>query len=344
MSIDSHPTRTTPARRRARPSIKRTGSSGLEKGAESVNSDTISATRNQRSRRGKRQRKQHSRPILNADSPNPLSPSTPPGGLPDASPNVAPPPEFVPSNPQLQSRTRQTEISQRYYDETRRPIVCLAFVFPLLIFYEIGSILLGHESFRSGIDQWLHQALHQLGFGQLVILPLVAMAVMIVWHHRDQDHWRIRGSVLAGMLTEAIGLGLILFCAASAISMLAFGPAVAVETLVSTTQWWATVVGLVGSGIYEELVFRIILLVPVIYCASRLIADRRWATVAGVILISLLFAAVHYNMFNPAGSQFELSSFAFRFVASIVFCVLFLFRGFAIAVGAHVAYDVFTQV
>jgi membrane protease YdiL (CAAX protease family) len=231
----------------------------------------------------------------------------------------------------------------RYYDETRRPIVCLAFVFPFLIFYEIGSIWLGRDAFRSGIDQWLDQALRQIGFGQLVLLPLVAMAVMIVWHHRDQDHWKIRIPVLAGMLTEAFGLGLILFCAANAIHLLV-DPSASVTANVSPSHWWASVVGLVGSGIYEELVFRILLLLPVIYGAGRLIANRKSATVFGMVAVSLLFAALHYNVFNPAGSQFELSSFVFRFVASIVFCVLFLFRGFGIAVGTHVAYDVLTQV
>jgi membrane protease YdiL (CAAX protease family) len=126
--------------------------------------------------------------------------------------------------------------------------------------------------------------------------------------------------------------------------MLVTGPSASVAPPISQSLWWATLVGLVGSGIYEELVFRIILLVPIVYWTGRLIVDRRFATVLGVILISLLFAALHYNVFNPAGSQFELSSFVFRFVASVVFCILFLFRGFGIAVGAHVAYDVLTQI
>ena len=232
----------------------------------------------------------------------------------------------------------------RYDDQTRRPIVCLAFILPLLVFYEIGSILLGHNSFRSGIDQWIHSALNQIGFGQLALLPLVAIAVMNVWHHRNGDHWKIRVPVLAGMLIESIGLGLILFCAANAINTLATGPSATFSTTIPQSQWWGTVVGLVGSGIYEELVFRIILLVPMIYWAGQLIANRKYATVFGVIVISLLFAALHYNVFNPAGSQFELSSFVFRFAASIVFCILFLFRGFGIAAGSHVAYDVLTQV
>ena len=85
------------------------------------------------------------------------------------------------------------------------------------------------------------------------------------------------------------------------------------------------------------------LLLPAIYWASRL-TGRHLGTLCGILVVSVLFAAVHYNILNPAGAEFELSSFLFRLAASIVFCVLFLFRGFGIAVGTHVAFDLLTQI
>jgi len=239
----------------------------------------------------------------------------------------------------------------KYQSETQRPLVCLAFVLPLLLFYEIGSIFLSDAGnfsasrLRSGVDQWFHQFLQQFGFGQLVLLPLVTVGVILAWHHRVNDHWRIRPTVLMGMLTEAAGLGLILFCAANSLNLLFGGAAPAAQASVGlSVDWWADVVGCVGSGIYEELLFRVVLLVPAIHCLSRTFKDRKLAVVIGVGLVSLVFASMHYNVFNPAGNQFELSSFMFRFGASIVFCALFLYRGFGIAVGTHAAYDVLTQI
>jgi hypothetical protein len=252
---------------------------------------------------------------------------------------------FVSKSEARKQRTLGHDRNIRYQNETRRPIVCLVFVLPLLIFYELGSILLGHQSLRSGIDQWFHQPLYQLGFGGLVVLPIVTIAVQIYRHHQQQDHWRIRPADLAGMLLEAIGLGLILFWAANAINQIAETASVtsATTAAISPNEWWANIVACVGSGIYEELIFRIGLLSLLILWASKLIPGKRPAALTGVIAVSLLFAALHYSVFNPAGNPFELSSFLFRFLASIVFCVLFLFRGFGIAVGAHVAYDVLTQ-
>jgi hypothetical protein len=245
-------------------------------------------------------------------------------------------------------RKLEQQKSSLYHVETRRPIVCLAFVLPLLMFYELGSILLGHQSLRSGIDQWFHQPLHQLGLGSVVVLPIVTIAILLIWHHQRHDHWKIRPKFLVGMLAEAVGLGLIMFWAANAILRLVEGdPAIvsnAVTAAKPTSALWAGIVASVGSGIYEELIFRIGLLSLLTLWARKLVPDKQIASVVGVVAVSVLFAALHYSIFNPAGNHFELSTFIFRTFASIVFCVLFIFRGFGIAAGVHVAYDVLTQV
>ena len=251
---------------------------------------------------------------------------------------------FVSKTVDRRNRAKGCHRNLGYQIESCRPIVCLVFVLPLLIFYELGAILLGHQSLRSGIDQWIHQPLYLLGFSGIVVLPIVTLAVLIYRHHQIQDHWHVRVSFLIGMILEAIGLGLILFWAANAINQLIGEAPVRVTASLSVDQWWANIVACVGSGIYEELVFRIVLLSLLIFLARRVFIDKKMAAVVGVLAVSFVFTALHYSGINPAGNQFEVSSFVFRFFASIVFCILFLFRGFGIAVGVHVAYDVLTQV
>ena len=70
-----------------------------------------------------------------------------------------------------------------------------------------------------------------------------------------------------------------------------------------------------------------------------------WTLVAWQYLKQLLdcFAVLHYDLINPAGAPLNIYGFLFRFSASVIFCLLFLFRGFGIAVGTHVIYDVMTQ-
>ena len=63
-----------------------------------------------------------------------------------------------------------------------------------------------------------------------------------------------------------------------------------------------------------------------------------------VLVCSTVFALLHYDVINPAGTPFDWPSFFIRFLASVFFCVVFLTRGFGVAVGTHAAYDVLTQI
>ena len=99
--------------------------------------------------------------------------------------------------------------------------------------------------------------------------------------------------------------------------------------------------GFVGAGVYEEALFRLMLLPPVASCAERLGARRGLRIACAVILTSLLFSAAHYV--GPHGEAFEAFSFSFRCTAGAFFAVLFVYRGFGIAAGTHALYDIFVS-
>jgi membrane protease YdiL (CAAX protease family) len=93
-----------------------------------------------------------------------------------------------------------------------------------------------------------------------------------------------------------------------------------------------------GAGIYEELLFRLILLSAAIGVLRRLGAGGRWSVVYATAMTSLVFAGAHYV--GPHGEAFGLYSFASRCVAGVFFCALFVYRGFGIAAGTHAVYDI----
>jgi len=64
----------------------------------------------------------------------------------------------------------------------------------------------------------------------------------------------------------------------------------------------------------------------------------------GVLSTSILFAAAHYRMFFDVGGEFTWFSFAFRLAAGSLFCILFLRRGFGVAVGTHSVYDILVAI
>ncbi len=97
-----------------------------------------------------------------------------------------------------------------------------------------------------------------------------------------------------------------------------------------------------GAGIYEELLFRVILVSGLAWIARRVLGWR--TATAGLFAVAagaLIFSAFHY--IGPYGDRFQLGSFTFRAVAGVLFSGLYLLRGFGITAWTHALYDVFLR-
>jgi membrane protease YdiL (CAAX protease family) len=98
-----------------------------------------------------------------------------------------------------------------------------------------------------------------------------------------------------------------------------------------------------GAGIYEELLFRVILVSGLAWVATYGFGwGRPRGNLFAVLLGALIFAAFHY--IGPYGEPFELASFTFRTVAGLLFSGLYVLRGFGITAWTHALYDVLLAV
>jgi len=276
------------------------------------------------------------------------------------SPSAVSPPAVSPSaatgriaKPRSANRTPMTAATPapaapNYFDSAKRPIVSLYFLLPLILCYEIAKIFVGVERISSGIDLWVHNFLCIFGAGQLVILPLLTTAVMLFYHHQIKDQWHVTPSTLGKMAAEAIGFGFMLFFFAHIFQIAAVASPTAGKLVdpyywqIGSTQWWANVVTYVGTGIHEELIFRVILMLPAIAFLKDMLKDKQVATAIAVVGVGLLFALAHVDFVNPLGQPFDPVSFSLRFIASCIFSAVFLYRGFGIVVGTHIVYNVLT--
>lgn len=228
-----------------------------------------------------------------------------------------------------------------YWEESRVPLASLMFVSPLLLFYEFGVLVLGPEAVRNGAEVWLRHLLMTLGLGQYFFLPVLTVGILLAAHHLSRHPWAVRSVTLWGMLVESLflagclrvvlGLQSIFFQYVAAHWVLAAVGNVADFSLAERA------VAFVGAGVYEELVFRLILmnLLMIVLQVMKLAPPMRlWG---GVLLSSFLFALAHH--IGPFGEPLQLFNFLFRFVAGIFFALLFVYRGFGIAAGSHAAYD-----
>ncbi len=116
----------------------------------------------------------------------------------------------------------------------------------------------------------------------------------------------------------------------------------------SQSVWPSIVIG-IGAGIYEELVFRLILIcVLMLLFQDVLRLSRKSSIILSVLISALLFSAHHHvDLLSGqanAADPFTLGRFAFRTIAGIYFAVLFAIRGFGITAGTHAFYDIIATV
>jgi membrane protease YdiL (CAAX protease family) len=223
-----------------------------------------------------------------------------------------------------------------YWAAARRPFASLVFLVPLLVLYEVGVWCCGGDTgppVRNGVDFWIRGRLAGVGTAAAWLPPVAVLGGLLAWHLVAKGRWAVRGETLLGMFAESLVFAfLLLVCGQLQRALLA----TAVDPL-AVHAAAARTVTYVGAGIYEELVFRLLLL-PACYGLFRLgAATQGWSVVLAILTTSTAFSIAHYV---GGVEAFALDTFAFRAFAGVYFAALFVTRGFGITVGAHATYDV----
>ncbi len=107
----------------------------------------------------------------------------------------------------------------------------------------------------------------------------------------------------------------------------------------------ADIVTGIGAGIYEELLFRLILICAMMLLLQDVLGvNQHTAVIVSVLVSAGLFGAHHHIDFLTGranqGDLFDWSKFAFRTTAGVYFAALFAIRGFGITAGTHAFYDI----
>ncbi len=101
----------------------------------------------------------------------------------------------------------------------------------------------------------------------------------------------------------------------------------------------------VGAGIYEELVFRLILICTLMVLFHDVIGlNHQNSVVLSVLISAALFSAHHHIVWIDGrlgrSAPFAWGEFGFRTLAGVYFAILFAVRGFGITAGTHAFYDI----
>ncbi len=268
----------------------------------------------------------------------------------------------------------------RYLAQTKSAYYGVLCALPLLAAYELVLWSVGGHSgmqVRNAADVWLRVLLESLGLGPAqATLAMMGLLIAVIPALR-RGQVRLEGRYLALMLGEALlyslALGIVInlllylilysWLAATA-GMLAAGSAGGLALPLALP--WAHLIALpldlravlplapaialpgggdvltgialsLGAGLFEEFAFRVVLL-TVLLGLFGVFLPRRWAAFFAIVCAALAFSLAHYV--GALGEPFRLHTLAYRWLAGLLFTLLYYQRGFAIAAWSHALYDV----
>src|SRR5262249_38009585 len=158
-------------------------------------------------------------------------------------------------------------------------------------------------------------ALRLTGFEYAGALPMFVIGYLLLRQIAGRHRWRVSAPALCGMFAESLLFGVCLILLGE-LQELAFRQHLPQSLLAIPLSQGGSppqVVGYVGAGIYEEVLFRLCLF-PITYAVLRvLLLGRRPAIVLSIVATSTLFAVAHYV--GPAADTWSLYGFTFRTLA-----------------------------
>ena len=243
-----------------------------------------------------------------------------------------------------------------YWALSVRPLHVLAFLTPLIVLYEVGSVL--HLSAPAGArtiqaKNLLAQFFETFGLAGVFLPGAALVTVLVVWHVLTGDRWRVRPGVLAGMLLESAAwmLPLLVMGAvhlrAIAASRAGTDPAgaglVEAGAALDDLSWQARLTIAVGAGLYEEMLFRLVTIALFHFVLADLLrAARPTADVVAVAAAAVAFALYHDTALSAGGTNWP--QLAFLTVAGAYLGTVYFVRGLGIVVATHALYDVMVLV
>jgi hypothetical protein len=235
-----------------------------------------------------------------------------------------------------------------YLSATRHPWATLVFLLPLIIAYEGGVLYFSQtsgETIRNGADDWLRWGLSSYGFGQAWVAPLLIVVYLLAlswwnWSTRPQEPL----ATCTGMLLESIGYAVVLWIVARNFEQLLKMSGIPLNEIAAgvtfRTPAGAQLIGYIGAGLYEEVIFRLGLFSVLFFTLRLVLLPTIIAMPLATIIGAVVFAAAHH----VHGEPIEPTKFLFRAFAGLFFTILYVTRGFGIAVGAHAGYDILVGV
>jgi hypothetical protein len=240
--------------------------------------------------------------------------------------------------------------AENYWTISSGPLHSLVLLAPLVVAYEIGSIL--HltdpsEGERRSIhaENLLGDFFQLFGLAGLFLPGIALLTVLLVWHILSGARFRVNFSVVIGMAAESAAwtIPLVVLSAVHHSAVTAAVALAAGDGGLGELSWQARLTISIGAGLYEEMLFRLVGITFLHFLLADLLrVNTKAATALAVAGSALGFALYHQAVLTPAG--LDAGKLVFFTAAGAYLGAIFVFRGFGVAVATHILYDILVLV
>ena len=228
-----------------------------------------------------------------------------------------------------------------YWRYSRSAYYSAVAALPLLVIYEILIVLSQSRywGIRNAADVWIRTFLMAFDLqAQHITFVLIGISLALIPIAKSRARGiKLKANYFALMFAECLAFSLVLGVLLQSILRLgglsSGGPGSGLMQNLALS---------VGAGLFEEIIFRVILLNLLFLLLSPLLKKKVVAAVVSVLLASFLFSLSHYV--GTMADTWQLYSFIFRWGAGLLFTVLYFIRGFAITAYTHALYDIWVLV
>ena len=228
-----------------------------------------------------------------------------------------------------------------YWRYSRSAYYSAVAALPLLVIYEVLIVLSQSRywSIRNAADVWIRTFLMAFDLqAQHITFVLIGISLALIPIAKSRARGiKLKTNYFALMFAECLAFSLVLGVVLQSILRLgglsSGGPGSGLVQNLALS---------VGAGLFEEIIFRVILLNLIFLLLSPLLKKKIVAVVVSVLLASFLFSLSHYV--GTMADTWQLYSFMFRWAAGLLFTVLYFVRGFAITAYTHALYDIWVLV
>ena len=223
-----------------------------------------------------------------------------------------------------------------YLLTSRSSFYSFLFTLPLFFVYEVSILFLSHDDIlvvRNGADFLMRNILESFeiyGLYGLGLVYLLGLSVTYLFFIKEDQTNEIRINFLFYMFIESLFWSAILYFALFKFMILLMNP------IGKTILQQVTLA--IGAGIYEEFLFRVLLIAGLTGILKFIFLWKEVTTnIMAVILSGGIFSAFHFM--GEYGDFFSMELFLLRFFAGIILGGLYFFRGFGITAYTHSIYD-----